>query len=528
MRDLYPRFFRQCVRNLAVGVLLSIVPAAAFYWFIFEHSHRQMLILGTLGIADLAAFFPLDLLVLAWTLRPVQAALAEGADHEQQRTGLKRLLESPWIVIQRVYLVHAPLATIGITLLVLFANRHWGLAIDPRTFPLYWVLNLTIIPIAHMVYEFTAMERATQAPAAELAQHVPLSEANARRFTLNSRMRWYFPVLALAPVLVMIVAIVIHSNWVMDEEAWHLVFDLSKIGIGCAALFLYLMWTLGGGLRQQTGELTRVLRRLGKGDLAARAELYTTSEFGELAQHINDMAVELNERERLRELFGAYMTPEVAQTLLARGASLEGRTEKRFCAIQFVDIRGFTRFSSECPPDVVLTVLNRLLAVTADAITESGGTVNKYLGDGLLAIFGAPQPLENPCANAVKASIEVLHRVEQLNAELAHEGLAPMKIGIGVHAGEVVVGTIGSPRHKLEYTVIGDPVNVASRIEQLTKKVGVPLLVSQEVIQAAGGDWACHAGEPVAEAVRGLDREVVLFPIVIEGAQASAAARSDA
>ena len=522
MRDLYQRFYRQCVRNLAMGVLLSIIPAAAFYWFIFEPSQRQMLILGALGVADLAAFFPLDVLVLGWTLRPVKAALAEGASREQQRDGLKQLLESPRIVIQRVYLVHAPLATIGITLLVLIANRSLGLGIEPKIFPLYWVLNLTIIPIAHMVYEFAAMERATQPPAAVLAEQVPVAEANARRFTLSSRMRWFFPVLALAPVLVMIVAIVIHNNWVMDQEEWHLVFDLSKIGIGCAALFLYLMWTLGGGLQQQTGELARVLTRLGKGDLTARAELFTTSEFGELAQHINDMALELNERERLRELFGAYMTPEVAHTLLARGASLEGRTEKRFCAIQFVDIRGFTRFSSESPPDVVLAVLNRLLAVTADAITESGGTVNKYLGDGLLAVFGAPQPLENPCASAVKASIDILHAVERLNVELVREGLAPMKVGIGVHAGEVVVGTIGSTRHKLEYTVIGDPVNVASRIEQLTKKVGVPLLVSHEVIEAAGGDWACHAGEPVAEAVRGLDREVILFPIVID-ANASAA-----
>ena len=512
---IYHRFYLQCVRNLAIGVLLSIIPAAAFYSFIFEHSPRQMVILGVLGALDLAAFFPLDLVVLGWALRPVKLALTDGADDQQKLAGLKRLLDSPLYVIFRVFGVHGPLATLGITLLVLLANRYVGLGIDPESFKYYWGVNLTMIPIAHMVYEFAAMERATQEPAAYLAEQVPVSEAGAVRFTLDRRMRIFFPVLALAPIVVMLVAIRIH-NGTMDEETKHLMWDLGQIGIGCAVLFLYLMWTLGSGLRYQTNELARVLRRLGKGELDARAELYTTSEFGELAQHINDMAVELNERERLRELFGAYMTPEVAHTLLAKGASLEGQTEKRFCAIQFVDIRGFTRFSSEQHPDVVLDVLNRLLTVTADAITECGGTVNKYLGDGLLAVFGAPQPLENPCANAVKASINILHRVERLNAQLAVEGLAPMKVGIGLHAGEVVVGTIGSARHKLEYTVIGDPVNVASRIEQLTKKVGAPLLVSHEVIEAAGGDWACHAGEPVSEAVRGLDREVILFPIVID------------
>jgi len=511
-----------------MGTILSIGPAGAFYWFVFEHSQRQMMILCLLAVIDLAAFFPVDVAILRWTLKPVKPALTEGATREQQRAGLARLLDSPWIVIARVYGPHALSASAGISALVLLGNRYLSLGIEPRTFPLYWILNLTVIPIAHVVYELIAMERATQEPAAYLAQHVPVVEAGARRFTLNTRMRFFFPLLALAPVLVMIIALIIHNNLtIMTVGERHEILDMAEIGAGCGLLFLFLMSLLGGALRQQTSDLISAVDRLGKGDLAARAEIYTTSEFGELAAHINQMAQGLNERERLRELFGAYMTTEVAQTLLARGASLEGRTEKRFCAIQFVDVRGFTRFSSERPPEVVVAVLNRLLGLAADAITECGGTVNKYLGDGLLAVFGAPQTLENPCAAAVQASLEILRRLERLNTELAAEGEPPLKLGIGVHAGDVVVGTIGSARHKLEYTVIGDPVNVASRIEQLTKSVGVPLLVSQEVIEAAGGDWACLAGEPLAEPVRGIDREVVLFPIVVDDeARATGAAQS--
>jgi adenylate cyclase len=273
------------------------------------------------------------------------------------------------------------------------------------------------------------------------------------------------------------------------------------------------MYELGGQLDKHTRQLVAALDEIGRGNLGGRVELYSTDEFGQIAGHINTMATGLAERERLRDLFGAYMTNEVAAALLAKGDHSAERTEKRYVAILFLDVRGFTAFSNERPPEVVVGVLNKLLEQAVEAIAERKGTVNKYLGDGLLAIFGAPIALENPCEAAVAAALEIAKRVRGLNHLFAATGVPAMKIGIGIHAGEVVVGTIGSPKHKLEYTVIGDAVNVASRIEQLNKPLGTELLVSDEV-WAKCGSLQNVFGVALTEQVKGVDKPVKVYPVV--------------
>jgi adenylate cyclase len=183
-------------------------------------------------------------------------------------------------------------------------------------------------------------------------------------------------------------------------------------------------------------------------------------------------------------------------------------------AILFVDVRGFTAFSQHRTPEVVVSVLNKFFEAAVDAIAASGGTVNKYLGDGLLAIFGAPVALEQPGCAAVEAAAEISRRLRALNHLLEATGVPAMKIGIGIHAGEVVVGSIGSPRHKLEYTVIGDPVNVASRIEQLNKSMDTEILISEEVFRVLPEPWRGLAGAPVSEPVKGIDQPVKVYPLV--------------
>ena len=510
---MYEPFLRRSVRNLLVGTALSTVPAAAFYFFVFPYTQRQLMVLLALGTVDLLAFLPLDIAILRWSLRPVRSALEPGATHEEKRRGMARLLDSPLLVIARVYGPHAIAASAGITALVILGNKYLDLGIPPSTFPLYWVLNLTVIPVAHVVYEFAAMERAIQPLGVELAGTVRASEARARRFTLEQRMRIFFPLLALAPIAVVSVSIFLRTSGGAQSDPSRLLRDLIAIGGGCAVLFLYLMYTLGGQVRSQTQQLIASLDRLGRGDLTARAQLYSTSEFGEIAAHVDDMALSLSERQRLRDLFGAYMTDEVATALLARGDHDADRTEKRYVAILFVDVRGFTAFSRERAPETIVEVLNRFFEAAVGAVAARKGTVNKYLGDGLLAIFGAPVELANPCASAIAAAVEMIKRVAEVNRALAAEGVPEMRIGIGIHAGEVVVGSIGAAKHKLEYTVIGDPVNVASRIEQLNKQLGTEILVSEDALMAAGEPWRGSAGAPASEQVKGIEKPVKVYPI---------------
>jgi class 3 adenylate cyclase len=511
--EAYPQFWKQCVRNLLIGTALSIVPAGAFYLSLFPYTERQMIGLGVLGTLDILIFLPLDIFILQWTLREVAGGCRAGADRDERSEALAALLDAPRQVIRRVYGPHAIAASIGITLLVMAGNQWWALGIPMRTFPLYWLLNLTVVPIAHVIYEFAAMERTLQPLAKALvAEGGGAGLACAPRYTLWQRMGLFFPMFVLAPMTIILLRLYFHAqeHWANVINIWDVLWNLLTVAVASAVLFGFLMITLGKQLSQQTEDLVSTLDQIGRGDLGVRAEMYSTDEFGQLAGHINTMVAGLAERERLRDLFGAYMTDEVAAALLEKGAE---KTEKRYVAILFLDVRGFTAFSNERPPEVVVGVLNKLLEQAVEAIAAQHGTVNKYLGDGLLAIFGAPIQLENPCAAAVSAALEISKRVRGLNHLFAATGVPAMRIGIGIHAGEVVVGSIGSAKHKLEYTVIGDAVNVASRIEQLNKNLGTELLVSDEVWGRCG-DLQSVFGVALTEQVKGVDKPVKVYPIV--------------
>lgn len=189
-------------------------------------------------------------------------------------------------------------------------------------------------------------------------------------------------------------------------------------------------------------------------------------------------------RDRVTSLFGQHVSPAVVEQLLA--AQVDPPSELRPICVLFLDIRGFTAMSRTRPAAETVALLNDLFAVMIEIVDRHHGIVNKFLGDGFLAVFGAP--LEDPDANlnALAAGQAMLAAVDAWNAERPQQVL---RVGIGIHAGEAVTGTVGSPRRK-EYTVIGDTVNLAARLEQLTKETGARLLVSEALGRhalAAGG-----------------------------------------
>jgi adenylate cyclase len=198
-----------------------------------------------------------------------------------------------------------------------------------------------------------------------------------------------------------------------------------------------------------------------------------------IKSHFERALAAASARDRVTNLFGQHVSPRVVERLLAMGAAEHG--EMRQVCVMFVDIRGFTQAARSRTPAEVVARLDALFEIMIDIVDRHNGIVNKFLGDGLLAIFGAPieDPLE--AANAVAAARAMLRAVDASNVGNAW----PIRLGIGIHIGQAVAGTVGSPRRK-EYTVIGDTVNLASRLESLNKEFGSELIVSDAVREAAG------------------------------------------
>src|SRR5712671_3012076 len=210
-------------------------------------------------------------------------------------------------------------------------------------------------------------------------------------------------------------------------------------------------------------------------------------------------------RDRITNLFGQHVSPQVVERLMTEGASTE--SDIRRVAVMFVDFRSFTAGARTRSPQEVVDRLDRAFAVLVDILDRHGGIVNKFLGDGFLALFGAPLAAPDAAQRAVAAAREMLEANERVNRDTSW----PLRIGIGIHFGEVIAGNVGSPRRK-EYTVIGDTVNFAARLESLNKEFNSQFLISQAVHDALGEE--CRDAVSLGDVpVRGYDRPVTVWKL---------------
>ena len=198
------------------------------------------------------------------------------------------------------------------------------------------------------------------------------------------------------------------------------------------------------------------------------------------ARNARDAWIATLERRRLREAFGGMVSPHVLDEILAGRLAPDLGGETREVCILFSDIRGFTSISESLRPDAVVAMLNTYFDRMTRAIHRHQGMLDKFMGDGIMAVFGAPNALASPCACAFAAAKDMIAELAGFNAERAQRGEAPLAIGIGLHFGAAVVGFVGSSE-RYEYSAIGDAVNTASRIEGLTKETGCPLVMSRDV-----------------------------------------------
>ncbi|MFP5019369.1 adenylate/guanylate cyclase domain-containing protein [Pseudonocardia phyllosphaerae] len=272
---------------------------------------------------------------------------------------------------------------------------------------------------------------------------------------------------------------------------------VTMLALGGVAIATGLLAT-GGAARAIADPVLAVRRALARvqdGDFDVRVPVYDNTELGQLQAGVNGMVEGLQERERIRDLFGRHVGRDVAEAAAARTGDIRLGGEVRRVAVLFVDLSGSTSMAVRRPAEEVVAVLNRFFGVVVECVEQAGGWINKFEGDAALAVFGAPTDLDDAPGAALAAA-------RTLGRRLAAE-MPEIEAGIGVSAGDAVAGNVGDPR-RYEYTVIGDPVNEAARLTELAKTVPGGVVAARRAVDAAGAE-AGHWRDDRTVPLRGRD-----------------------
>src|SRR5438552_1321454 len=254
--------------------------------------------------------------------------------------------------------------------------------------------------------------------------------------------------------------------------------------------------------------LTETAARVQAGDLSVALPVRSRDEVGRLTRAFNEMIEGLRQRDFIRSTFGRYVSPEVAQALLASPEAQRLGGEKREVTVLMSDLRGYTRFAELGDAQAVMAVLNEVLARMTDVIIAHGGTINEFIGDAIFAIFGAPLAHPDHAERAAATALAMQRAMAEINADHVARGLPPFEMGIGINTGEAVVGNIGSEQ-RAKYAVVGSAVNVAGRVEGAT--VGGQIFVTASTHAAIAA--LAEVAPPVSLEMKGLSEPLLLYEL---------------
>jgi len=291
-------------------------------------------------------------------------------------------------------------------------------------------------------------------------------------------------------------------------QSLRLVLGMLSVG-GMFLLFIGAI-VVARSVSKPVHELVEGARRIGKGDYENLVEVTQSDEIGELANAFNEMTRGLAEKDRVRDLLGKVVSHAVAEELL-KNQDVKHGGEDLEVSILFSDIRSFTSLSETKMPSEILEFLNYYLTHMSEAIEAQDGIVDKYIGDAIMALFGAPIEQPDAADRAMKSALAMRDALVVVNREFRKRGWDEIRSGIGINTDIVVAGNMGSP-NRLNYTVIGDGVNLASRLEGLTKEYGVPIIVSEATLLRAQGKYKTRSLGEVA--VRGRTQPTPIFELI--------------
>src|SRR3954447_25237958 len=315
------------------------------------------------------------------------------------------------------------------------------------------------------VLHFFASELALRPVVNDIARQLPPEFADHGR---GVSLRW--KLLGTLPLINVITGVIV-SGLSTGERA-----SLSDLGLDVVVAVLVaftisfeLTLLLTRSLLSPVRELVSAAERVKGGDLSARVTVTSGDEIGQLARSFNEMLTGLEERERLRAAFGSYVSPDVADRVMEEGELLEGEDVE--VTVMFVDIRDFTSFAERSTARETVAYLNDFFGVVVPLLERHGGHASKFIGDGVMGVFGAPERMPDHASRARAAACEIATAVEEGDG-------GTLRVGVGLNSGPVSVGSIGGGG-RLEFTVIGDAVNVAARVEKLTREIGDAVLLTE-------------------------------------------------
>ena len=344
-----------------------------------------------------------------------------------------------------------------------------------------------------------------------------LSATPAFRLPVLGRLLVFFLLVGILPAGLLVLVSLTRSHAILDAPNPHLIYDnllvieifivsvtvLSSIGIA-----IFVSRTIVEPLRA----LQTTMSRVAVNDLSVRAAVTTNDELGYLSERFNDMVGGLQRAELMRNLLNLYISPQVARDALEHGAHLGGSLVE--CSVLFSDLRDFTGLSERLPPSELIALLNRYLSAMIAIIIEHGGFVNKFGGDSLLAVFGTPlNPAADHAARAVLAAQAMRRTLQTFNTGQVEEGSPALRIGIGIASGPVVAGNVGG-EGRIEYTVIGDTVNVAARLQGMTRQLECDVLLDEDAYRSARSSLEFEARRFPQVEVRGKKQLMDVYALV--------------
>ncbi len=484
----------------------------AFFLFVFglDFTTEQTWLFLFFGLPATVVMYSVDRWLISRYVRPIQPALdrletQQPMDQTSAYRAWVQMLNLPTLTLLRVLTIHAPAVLAPISLFCWLANRLAGLNMAHWQFVVLWFFwPITAAP--HAIFEYFLIDRAVRPLLFRLDPHVrsrvlqpqgaatppevfsmlcgwELPEPHIIRTATAAQLAWLFIFVSLMPMLVLGASTYLKIR----------VGNLAAIGVWISLLIginalvsLAIVALLSMRMHRSLQELLGEMARVQAGDLSSQWSPHSTDEFLDLDNGFNQMLVGLRDREQIKETFGRFVSHEVAEAILGGQVPLAG--ERREVTILFQDLRSFTTMSEQMDPAELLRVLNLFFTEVVAAIEAEGGIVKQFTGDGVMALFGAPVTYPDAPARAVRAALGLVGRLDGLNARLSVDKVPPLRVGVGINTGEVVAGRIG-PDTRVEYGVVGDPVNVASRIEGLTKELQATILVSKITADCLGPDF---------------------------------------